>query len=47
MEVHEAYLLTKRAILHDQELYSLPSWKDVSSNHQKQYFLRKVISNIK
>ena len=47
MEVHKAYLLTKRAILHDQELYFLSSWKNVSSNNQKQYFLRKVIYNVK
>ena len=41
MEVHKTYLLTKAAILHDQELYFVPSWDIVSSNHQKEHFLRK------
>ena len=47
MEVDKAYLLTKVAILHDQESYFVPSQKDISSNHQKEYVLRKVISNVK
>ena len=41
MEIDKAYSLTKAAILHDQKSYFVPSWKDVSSNHQKEYFLRK------
>ena len=36
MEVHKTYLLTKTAILHDQELCFVPSWNIVSSNHQKE-----------
>ena len=47
MEVDTAYLLTKLATLHDQESYFVPSRKDVSSNYQKEYFLRKIISNVK
>ena len=47
MEVKKAYILTKTAILHDLESNSVPSWGVVSSNHEKEYFLRKVISNVK
>ena len=47
MKVHKVYLLTKAAIFHDQESYFVPFWKDFSSNHQKEYILRKVISHIK
>ena len=37
MDVKKAYLLTKTAILHDQESYFVPTWDIVSSNHQKEY----------
>ena len=47
MKVHKAYLLTKPAILYDQEWYFVPFWKDFSSNHQKEDFLGKVISSVK
>ena len=47
MKVDKAYSLKKGAILNNQKSYVVPSWIDVSSNHQKEYFLRKVISNVK
>ena len=45
MKVDKAYSLKKGTILHNQKSYVVPSWIDVSSNHQKEIFLRKVISN--
>ena len=47
MEVKKAYMLTKTVILQDPESNFVPSWDDVSSNHEKAYFLRKVFFNIK
>ena len=47
MKAHKVYLLTKAAIFYDQESYFVPYWDGVSSNHQKEYFLRKLISNVK
>ena len=47
MEVKKAYVLTKTAILNNLESTFVPSWDDVSSNHEKEYVLRKVIFNVK
>ena len=35
IKINKAYSLTKAAILHNQKSYFVPSWKDVSFNHQK------------
>ena len=45
--VRKAYMLTKTAIFQDLESNFVLSWDDVSSNHEKEHFLRKVIFNIK
>ena len=47
MEVKKACKLTKTEILHDLESNYIPSKDVLSSNHQKEYCLRKVISNVK
>ena len=47
MEVKKSYILTKSAILYYLESNFALSWDIVSSNHEKEYFLRKVISSVK
>ena len=47
MEVKKSYILTKSAILYYLESNFALSWDIVSSNHEKEYFLRKLISSVK